>query len=732
MKIKLQNAIPAVILTLLVLIFFSSFFQPTPKILFTPDFGQSDVWNLNYPLKENLSKHLKIGEIPIWSDEIGTGFPIFAEGQTGTLNIINLFLFKFFPTWLAFNLGYVTIFLTTAFSTYWYCRVIHFSKIQSLWSAIAFTFSGVFVARLQHFNLIQTASFLPLIFALTELTIQKKRLREPLLLAIILSQQYFSGFPQVTFITLFGISIYSILRIYFDKRQFRKIILLLSISFILFLGLSAIQILPTKEFLDLSARESGLSFSEATRFPYPIKHLLTFISPFLYGNPAMGTYPVFNENWGIFWENTAYVGILPILFIVWTLVKSSVQKNKLMVIFLTLIIISIILSLGKNSPFYLLYTIFPFNLFRVPSRFLILTAFSISILSAYPLEYFISKVKYLPQKYLIFSFLPILIFQLMLFGNNFKPLGKVEDWLIKPETAQILEKFPINRIYSIPSYSNWNQEFLKNGWQKEDMYYFSRNNLMANSNIIYGIESINVYPIITSRRFKIVNNEIEKGITINSLINETSVSVNSISILENNNVTILISPHKITSNKFYEMNKVTSPDKSMTYYLYQLKNTLPKFRTIQKFIIAKSIGELVTKIGNTDYEKEVVLENNPSTLIPNTNMSSIKIISNKETTKRLDVETKENTILISSYSFYPGWEAKVDGIKTEIYPANINQQAIIIPSGKHKIEFYYNPKSVFIGKIISFSSMVIITILLLFNKLKLFKRPFFRRFYIFE
>jgi len=58
-------------------------------MLVTPDYGLSDVWNFNYPLKNLLSESLKQGKIPFWTDMIGNGFPIAAEGQIGAFSPIN-------------------------------------------------------------------------------------------------------------------------------------------------------------------------------------------------------------------------------------------------------------------------------------------------------------------------------------------------------------------------------------------------------------------------------------------------------------------------------------------------------------------------------------------------------------------------------------------------------------------------------------------------------------------
>jgi hypothetical protein len=60
----------------------------------------------------------------------------------------------------------------------------------------------------------------------------------------------------------------------------------------------------------------------------------------------------------------------------------------------------------------------------------------------------------------------------------------------------------------------------------------------------------------------------------------------------------------------------------------------------------------------------------------------------------LEVETCAPAYLVVTDSFFPGWEAKVDGIATPIRRANLLVRAILVPAGKHRVEMVYRPASV--------------------------------------
>ena len=46
---------------------------------------------------------------------------------------------------------------------------------------------------------------------------------------------------------------------------------------------------------------------------------------------------------------------------------------------------------------------------------------------------------------------------------------------------------------------------------------------------------------------------------------------------------------------------------------------------------------------------------------------------------------------------FPGWEAYLDGDRVPIYPAYAALRAIAVPAGRHRVEFVYRPRSVYLG-----------------------------------
>ena len=336
-------------------------FYPTNSIFMIPDFGESDVLHLNLPFKAILSSSLKNHTFPVWTSLLSSGFPLLAEGQIGTFYIPNLLLFRYLPLVTAYNLNLALSYFIAATGMYLLCRKFKLSKITSLFTSLVFVFSGFFSAHLNHFNLIQAASLLPLIFWSYLLLWQKNNFSYAVLFAILFSQQIFTGHFYIVFITTCGLLIFLLCIFFNDIRRDRiKFIkdragnILLSI--ILTFGFSAIQLLPTMELWQYSERSGGLDFETVTSYPYPFKHLLTFISPYFFGSPSDGSYPVYSSDWGIFWENTGYIGIIPLIL---AGLSVFLIKDKKVKSFWILLVSSLLLVTGKYSPLYFIFS-FPF------------------------------------------------------------------------------------------------------------------------------------------------------------------------------------------------------------------------------------------------------------------------------------------------------------------------------------------------------------------------------------
>ncbi|MFH1859495.1 MAG: YfhO family protein [bacterium] len=75
----------------------------------------------------------------------------------------------------------------------------------------------------------------------------------------------------------------------------------------------------------------------------------------------------------------------------------------------------------------------------------------------------------------------------------------------------------------------------------------------------------------------------------------------------------------------------------------------------------------------------------------------VRIVKYQPNTVLIRASTTKDGFLFLSDTYYPGWYARVDGVKTRIYRANYAFRAIYLKAGIHKIEFRYMPNSLIVG-----------------------------------
>ncbi len=165
-------------------------------------------------------------------------------------------------------------------------------------------------------------------------------------------------------------------------------------------GLAAIQLLPTAEYLAGSQRAGEVDFQFAMTYSYWPWRFLTLLAPDLFGSPVRGDY------WGYsnYWEDALYIGLLPLLLALgvlfgWMFRRVAFKKSQInngegilqaprfeAIPFLAvLMVFSFVLALGDNTVIFpWLYRHVPtFDMFQAPTRFTIWAAFALALLAGY-------------------------------------------------------------------------------------------------------------------------------------------------------------------------------------------------------------------------------------------------------------------------------------------------------------------------------------------------------------
>lgn len=63
-------------------------------------------------------------------------------------------------------------------------------------------------------------------------------------------------------------------------------------------------------------------------------------------------------------------------------------------------------------------------------------------------------------------------------------------------------------------------------------------------------------------------------------------------------------------------------------------------------------------------------------------------------------------LLVLSDTYYPGWDAWVDGKPARIHEVNFSMRGVAVPQGSHTVTFRYRPGSVYLGAAFSLFALL--------------------------
>ncbi len=671
------------------------------KLLFTPDFGESDAYHLGLSLKYYLAENLKNNTLPFWTDKLQGGFPLFAEGQIGALFLPNLIFLKFLPFPLAYNLLFVFSLFCLSFGAFLLLKSLKINVWIAFLVSFVFAFNGSVSLRWVHFNLIQTFSLFPFLFYFLLEYFKTHKKKYLLLFPLTFSQMIFAGFLPVFFLCLFGLIIWFVLYPIKQKIKSFFVLLLLILTGFLF---SAVQLLPTYLLTSSASRPVGLTYEAATSMPFVPDNLWTFILPYKLGNPNIGSYPPFSADWGIFWENTPYLGQIFFFLLVIILIVNfrQIRKNKLILYYLGMPLFFLLLALGKYSPLYFVFNFPPFNFFRTPARYLLLVnfflilTFSQLINRTYVRSNIIAKV-------LLCLFLLVINLELIVFTFNYHLFVDKNKILEKPT---VLKSLNDGLIYSLAQEIDWNEVFIKKGWaneQDQKAYLFFKNYLYPESNLLFDKK---VYGINTGG-FKLKRADYMSQYIGIVLYDDKKGSLKKvINLFDLLGIKYLLTSKSITDDRAILKSSVSY--KKFTVRLYQIKGVDNNFMYIpQSLKKITYVNEFSSLLAIDKLRKnESVIEGDVFDKVNNLQPPQLNHIKATQTNHSYEGNFSDKTFIAFRQIYYPDWSAYIDGKKTPLYKVNFVHSGIFVPKGNHTIVIKYENNSFKRGFFISLISLM--------------------------
>ncbi len=278
----------------------------------------SDLVLENAVWKLHIRRTLADGQLPLWNPQIFTGLPFLAAGQASTFYPLSI-LFLILPLEAAY--GWFTALQIGLAGTglYVWARTVGLRPPAALLGGVVYMFSGFLIASVVFTMFIAAAAWLPFILAVIEQVIRKQEQKglaafTPIPYVVAgagaIGVMVLAGHPELIYYTMLTAGGYTLVRLgvawrhlvatcavparAVARRLLAPALWLLSMA-ILGIALGGVQLLPLLELLPLNFREGSATFAQVVGWAWPVRHVLTFVLPDIFGNPS-------HHHWFDLWQ----------------------------------------------------------------------------------------------------------------------------------------------------------------------------------------------------------------------------------------------------------------------------------------------------------------------------------------------------------------------------------------------------------------------------------------------
>jgi hypothetical protein len=469
-------------------------------------------------------------------------------------------------------------------------------------------------------------------------------------------------------------------------------------------GLAAVQVLPTVELARVSERAAGLSLREAAQGVFHGRDLLMFLYPYWNGDPGRDTYG------RVYWENCAYIGLLPLLA---GLAALPWQRRSRIVPVMTIaLLMAALVALGPHTPLFALArkALPGFASLRFPQRFLLWGILALCTLSAVTLTALLTRVRGWPRTAIIALAVGLTLLDLCWLQRRQVPMISTAEWTPPPASALVLSQQAGGlRIYTMqPEMSFVTARRLARGWEGDlSPYLKQRALLQPDSNALYGLSSPAGYTDLTpALPAQVWGSSLHRGLASRLQVISAGITLRPAlqHLLDAWSVGHVLSVVPLRGGNLIEVGR------DGWALIYANPTALPRARLAFATNLVpggdRGIHEVLAK-GNWDAEREVLVTSGPELSGPGPQEGRARITAEEPTRVVIATEAAGPAYLVLADTWYPGWRATVDGAPAPIHRANLCQRGVYLPAGKHAVVFRYLPTTYQRGLVVSLGALVL-------------------------
>jgi len=145
-------------------------------------------------------------------------------------------------------------------------------------------------------------------------------------------------------------------------------------------------------------------------------------------------------------------------------------------------------------------------------------------------------------------------------------------------------------------------------------------------------------------------------------------------------------------------------------FVYDNTSALPRVTLVDHYKViqpGKAILDSI-RVGTRDMAHFSYLEQDPGLEPSSAAGGQVRIASYRLNDVTVEVETPGPVLLRLADLWYPDWTARVDGKLTPILKADYLLRAVLVPAGRHRVEFRYESPAVMRGLLLSLLSLLVV------------------------
>ncbi len=332
-----------------------------------------DLGRYHLPLRDFYQRCLHNGDDPAWCPHLFCGYDLHGEGQAGMDHPWHRLLYSMLPLTIAFNIEIFANYPFLCLGMYLFLRRHRLPPDAALVGALTATFGGFTLPHYAHTNAIAIVAHMPWLLWATNILwndgARQRRATAAASIAALTGSQILLGYPQYVYFSCLAEGMY-VLLLFIQTRTWTPLATWLAFK-ILGIAIGGAQLLPSLHALQLSPRV-GYDAHFRGMLSLPWEMLLQLVAP-----------TQFNVGTQLH-EYTVYGGALATLGTLWFVARGSwIGRNLLNRFAFWLIVIAVALALGRHTPLFQFYLKLPIvGVFRCPCRYLVLSHFAAAIIVA--------------------------------------------------------------------------------------------------------------------------------------------------------------------------------------------------------------------------------------------------------------------------------------------------------------------------------------------------------------